>query len=64
MSLSHESINDGHSAAKKTVYRITTCLHWSGITSDVSRLCWSCEIRQKTVPEGTCKVTNVPFGQM
>ena len=52
MSLAHESIVGGHLAAKKTIDRITTNVHWPGITSDVTRFCRSCEICQRTFPKG------------
>ena len=62
MSLAHESIVGGHLAAKKTTDRNNTRFLWPGITSDVTRLCRSFEICQKTVPKG--KVTKVPLGEM
>ena len=62
MELAHESIVGGHLGYKKAVDRITSNFYWPGINGDVTRVCRSCDICQRTIPKG--KVTRVPLGKM
>ena len=62
MGLAHETIVGGHLGSKKTLDRITTSFHWSGISGDVKRFCQSCDVCQKMAPKG--RVQNVPLGEM
>jgi transposase InsO family protein len=52
----------GHLGTKKTLDRITSNIYRPGITSDVKRLCRSCDICLKTMPKR--KVGKVPLGRI
>ncbi|MCG8078922.1 MAG: hypothetical protein JAY75_22120, partial [Candidatus Thiodiazotropha taylori] len=62
MKLAHETIVGGHMGIRKTSDRITASFHWPGIISDATRFCRSCDVCQRTVPEG--KVSKIPLGTM
>ena len=69
MRIAHESIMAGHLPTRRTVDRVTAELYWPGITSDIKRLCRSCNICQRTVPKrqhiraplGKLPVIDIPF---
>jgi transposase InsO family protein len=70
--IAHESIMAGHLATWCTVDMVTAELYLPGITSDVERLCRSCDICQQTVPKrqqiraplGNRPVIDIPFRRM
>ena len=62
MRLAHESIVDGPLMAKKTSDRVLANFWWPGVGADISRHCKSCDICQRTIPQG--RVTRVPMGGM
>ena len=62
MKLAHKSIVGGHLGANKTTDRITSNFHWSGITSDISRFCMSCDICHRTIHKG--RVSKIPLVTM
>ena len=62
MRLAHETLLGGHQVAKETTDKILTNYFWPGITSDVTRYCRSCDVCQRTLPNG--KVGKVPLSTM
>ena len=62
MKLAHESLMAGHLGRKKTIDRIRTEFFWMGMNADITRFCISCDICQKTVPQG--RIARVPLGRM
>ena len=62
MRLAHESIVGGHLMAKKTSDRVLANFWWPGVGADIKRHCKSCDICQRTIPQG--RVTRVPMGRM
>ena len=45
----HGQIMGGHMGIKKTTEKIQSAFYWPGIQSDLTRLCKSCDVYQKTV---------------
>ena len=62
MKLPHEAIVGGHMGIRKMSDRITSSVHWPVIISDVARVCRTCDVCQRIVPNG--KVSKVPLGKM
>ena len=60
--LAHESILGGHQGIQKTTDKVLSNFFWTGLTSDISRFCQSCDSCQRTLPKG--RVTKVPLGSM
>lgn len=60
LQLAHESLMGGHFGIKKTSDRILSRFYWPGIYGDVKGFCRSCDVCQRTVPQG--RVTKVPLG--
>lgn len=60
--LAHESILGGHQGIQKTVNKVLNNFFWTGMNSDISRFCQSCDSCQRTLPKG--RVTKVPLGSM
>ena len=50
MEVAHDSLFGGHLEAKKTEDRIQTIFFWLGLHDDVTSVCQSCDVCQKTVP--------------
>ena len=62
MEVAHKSIFGGHRGIKKTKDRIQTNFYWPGMQGDITSLCRSCDVCQKTTAKGS--VTRVPLGDM
>lgn len=62
LQLAHEGLMGGHLGIKKTSDRILSSFYWPGIYGDVKRYCRSCDVCQRTIPQG--KVTKVPLGEV
>ena len=60
--LAHETLMSGNLGIKKTMDRVLTEFFWPGVCDDVSRLCNSCDICQRTIQKG--RVTKVPLGKL
>ena len=60
--LAHETLMSGHLGINKTMDRVLTEFFWPGVCGDVSRLCKSCDICQRTIQKG--RVTKVPLGKL
>lgn len=55
-------IVDSHLCTRETKDRIETSFNWPGISSNVLRLCRSCNVCQKVILHGM--VSKVPLGEM
>ncbi|XP_065923227.1 uncharacterized protein [Magallana gigas] len=62
MKIAHETLMGGHLGSKKTTDRVVSEFYWPGIQSDIRRFCRSCDVCQRTIPQG--KVPAVPLGHM
>lgn len=62
MKIAHETLMGGHLGSKKTTDRVVSEFYWPGIQSDIRRFCRSCDVCQRTIPQG--KVPVVPLGHM
>ena len=62
MEVAHGSIMGGHLGIKKTTDNIESAFYWQGIQSDITRVCKSCDVCQKTVNKGS--VPKVPLQKM
>ena len=52
LKLAHETVMSGHLGIEKTVDRVLPEFFWPGVCGDVSRLCKSCDICQRTIQKG------------
>ena len=62
MKLAHESVMAGHLAIKRTMQNVLSEFYWPGINSNIKRFCQSCDIFQRTLPNG--KIVKAPLGKM
>ncbi|KAH3717167.1 hypothetical protein DPMN_059947 [Dreissena polymorpha] len=62
MKIAHESLLGGHLGMQKTLDKVLSQFHWSGVMSDVKRFCTSCDTCQRMTSKG--KVSKVPLGEM
>ena len=62
MEVAYDSIFRGHLGIKKIKDRIRTNFYWPGMQGDVTSLCRSCDVCQKTTAKGS--VPRVPLGDM
>ena len=62
LTVAHESVMAGHLGIRKTLDRKSSCFYWPGIHGDVLRFCRSCDICQRTTPEGP--TTKIPLGRL
>ena len=62
LAVSHDTILAGHSGSRRTLARARSSFFRPGVTVDVSQYVKSCDVCQKTTPNG--KVFPVPLGSM
>ena len=62
MTLAHESLMSGHLGNQKTIDRVVAEFFWPGICSEVTWLCESCDICQRSVQKG--RIAKVPLGPL
>ena len=55
MGVAHQSITGGHLGPQKTLDRVVGQFYWPGIGTEIARYCKSCDICQRTLPQGKTK---------
>ena len=59
--LAHKSVMAGHLADQNNCSESVIRILWSGIASDIKRLCQSCDICQRIIPKG--KIIKASLGR-